>query len=301
MEKEVKAINVGEEIMKRGKVKRGIVVVGIVIAISCAISVWLSYHCLTVSNFSVYNAQIKEPFRIVCISDLHEHEFGVSNTKLVSEIQEQSPDLIILVGDMLNEDSPDSHVATELITQLRKVAPVYYSLGNHEYAYMEAKTSNLLAELEVAGAELLDYQIYDIEISGNKIRLGGLYEYGFSTPMQSEEENASAVSYLEAFTDTDCYTIICPHRPESLYCWQWLERWGIDLQLSGHLHGGQVILPFVGGVYSTLEEWFPTYDYGQFRFGNSTMIITRGLSSNLKALPRFNNPPEIVVVDVMPE
>ena len=132
-------------------------------------------------------------------------------------------------------------------------------------------------------------------------RLGGLYEYGFETGMQSEGENERAVSYLEEYVDTDRYLIMCAHRPESFYCWDYADVWGLDLVLSGHLHGGQVIIPGVGGLYSNLEEFFPTYDYGQYKIGNSDMIITRGLSSNLKILPRFNNPPEIAVVDVKPE
>lgn len=286
--------------MKKKKVTKGIVAVMFLTALICSASVWISYHWIMVSNFSVSSSQIVVPFRIVLISDLHDYDFGDSNTELIDKIQEQSPDLIIVDGDMINKDSSDSHVVTELIVQMKEIAPVYYSLGNHEYSYMETGTSDLVGELEEAGAAILDYKIYDINVNGNEIRLGGLYEYGFSTPMQSEEENERAVSYLKEFTDTERYTIICPHRPESLYCWEWLERWGIDLQLSGHLHGGQVIIPFVGGLYSNLEEWFPQYDYGQFQFGDSTMIITRGLSSNLKILPRFNNPPEIVVVDVIP-
>lgn len=76
---------------------------------------------------------------------------------------------------------------------------------------------------------------------------------------------------------------------------------GIDLVLSGHLHGGQVILPGVGGLYNSLEGFFPEYDYGQYKQGNSDLIISRGLGSNPKILPRCNNPPEIVVVDVLPE
>ena len=155
--------------------------------------------------------------------------------------------------------------------------------------------------MEEAGAIVLNYKSLDIEVNGNPIRLGGLYEYGFETSMQSEEENEQAISYLEEYVDTDRYLIMCAHRPESFYPWDYADTWGIDLVLSGHLHGGQVIIPGIGGLYSPLEELFPTYDYGQYKLGNSDMIITRGLGANPKILPRFNNPPEIAVVDVEPE
>lgn len=268
------------------------------VIVFCAADVWVSYHWIVISKFTVESAKIKNPFRIVLVSDLHDHQFGKGNHKLVDRIEKQLPDIIVLDGDMINEDSEDSHVAVELIEQLKEIAPVYYSLGNHEYQYIESGNLALIDELETAGAIVLNYKTCDVEVEGNKIRLGGLYEYGFETSMQAEEENKKAIAYLEEFTDTDRYLIMCAHRPESLYCWDYVDQWGIDLQLSGHLHGGQVIVPFKGGLYSPLELWFPKYDYGQYKLGNAEMIITRGLSSNLKALPRFNNPPEIAVVDV---
>ena len=265
------------------------------------IDIWISYNWLTVSNFTVTSSKISEPFRIILISDLHNHEFGSNNAKLVERIQEQSPDLVIIDGDMINGDSENGNVAVEVVRALSETAPVYYSLGNHEYDYIDAGHEELTEDLEEAGAVVLNYQSLDAEVNGNPIRLGGLYEYGFETSMQSEEENERAVSYLEEYTDTDRYLIMCAHRPESFYPWDYADTWGIDLVLSGHLHGGQVIIPGLGGLYNSLDGFFAEYDYGQYKLGGSDMIITRGLGSNPKILPRFNNPPEIAVVDVMPE
>lgn len=265
------------------------------------IDIWISYNWLTVSSFTVTSSKISEHFRIVLISDLHNHEFGSSNAKLVVRIQEQSPDLVIIDGDMINGDSENDNVAVEVVRALSETAPVYYSLGNHEYDYIDAGHEELTEDLEEAGAVVLNYQSLDAEVNGNPIRLGGLYEYGFESGMQSEEENERAVSYLEEYTDTDRYLIMCAHRPESFYPWDYADTWGIDLVLSGHLHGGQVIIPGLGGLYNSLDGFFAEYDYGQYKLGGSDMIITRGLGSNPKILPRFNNPPEIAVVDVMPE
>ena len=171
-------------------------------------------------------------------------------------------------------------------------------IGFVEYSYMEAGHEDLTEELEAAGAVVLNYQSIDIDVKGNQIRLGGLYEYGFETGMQSEEENERAIPYLEEYADTDRYLIMCAHRPESFYPWDMADQWGIDLVLSGHLHGGQVIIPGVGGLYNSLDGFFPKFDYGQYKLGDSDMVITRGLGSNPKMLPRFNNPPEIAVVEV---
>ena len=282
------------------KVIRAMYVALLALIIVCLISIWISYNWLTVSEFTVTSSKITKPFRMVLISDLHDHQFGSNNETLSEKIREQSPDLIIVDGDMLNGDSENDDVPVELVRSLTGIAPVYYSFGNHEYYYIEAGHDELQEDLEQAGAVVLNYQSIDLEIKGNEVRLGGMYEYGFETSMQTEEENEKALSYLEEYVETDRYLIMCAHRPESFYCWDYADTWGLDLVLSGHLHGGQVIIPGVGGLYSNLEEFFPEYDYGQYKLGDSDMIITRGLSSNLKALPRFNNPPEIAVVDVEP-
>ena len=282
------------------KVLKIVLAVFLILILACLVSIWISYNWLIVTNFTVTSDKITSPFRMVLISDLHDHSFGRGNEKLLEKIQDQSPDLIIIDGDMINGDSENDDVAVELVRSLVEIAPIYYSLGNHEYYYMEDGSDDLQDDLEEAGAVVLNYQSVDIEVNGNAIRLGGLYEYGFDTSMQSEEENQKAVSYLEEYVETDRYLVMCAHRPESFYCWDYADQWGLDLVLSGHLHGGQVIIPGGGGLYSPLEEFFPTYDYGQYKLGDSDMIITRGLGSNPKMLPRFNNPPEIAVVEVEP-
>ena len=283
---------------KMKKTIKRLVIILFILILACLASIWVSYNWLTVTHFTVRSSKISEPFRIVLVSDLHEHQFGRDNEKLAEKIREQSPDLIIIDGDMINGDSENADTAVELVRALKETAPVYYSFGNHEYSYMEAGHEDLTEELEAAGAVVLNYQSIDIDVKGNQIRLGGLYEYGFETGMQSEEENERAIPYLEEYADTDRYLIMCAHRPESFYPWDMADQWGIDLVLSGHLHGGQVIIPGVGGLYNSLDGFFPKFDYGQYKLGDSDMVITRGLGSNPKMLPRFNNPPEIAVVEV---
>lgn len=280
------------------KIIKILVIILFILILACLASIWVSYNWLTVTHFTVRSSKISEPFRIVLVSDLHEHQFGRDNEKLAVKIREQSPDLIIIDGDMINGDSENADTAVELVRALKETAPVYYSFGNHEYSYMEAGHEDLTEELEAAGAVVLNYQSIDIDVKGNPVRLGGLYEYGFETGMQSEEENERAIPYLEEYADTDRYLIMCAHRPESFYPWDMADQWGIDLVLSGHLHGGQVIIPGVGGLYNSLDGFFPKFDYGQYKLGDSDMVITRGLGSNPKMLPRFNNPPEIAVVEV---
>ena len=279
------------------KIIKRLVIILFILILACLASIWVSYNWLTVTHFTVRSSKISEPFRIVLVSDLHEHQFGRDNEKLAVKIREQSPDLIIIDGDMINGDSENADTAVELVRALKEAAPVYYSFGNHEYSYMEAGHEDLTEELEAAGAVVLNYQSIDIDVKGNQIRLGGLYEYGFETGMQSEEENERAIPYLEEYADTDRYLIMCAHRPESFYPWDMADQWGIDLVLSGHAHGGQFRLPFIGGVVAPDQGFFPKYDAGKYTENDTSMIVSKGLGNSIIPI-RFNNDPELVIVEL---
>lgn len=125
------------------KILKVVLVISLILVAICAVDIWISYNVLTVSNFTVTSDKITSPFRIVLISDLHNHQFGSYNEKLIEKIREQSPDIIIVDGDMINADSDNDDVAVELIYFLREIAPVYYSYGNHEYGYIEAGHDSL--------------------------------------------------------------------------------------------------------------------------------------------------------------
>ncbi len=269
----------------------------------CMVSVWASYNILTVSRFVLPSDKINSSFRIVMIADLHDHTFGRQNTSLVKKIAREQPDVICMVGDMINSSSYSDEIAVGLVEQLKEYAPVYYSMGNHELKYIsEGHDRNVLFDhIQKAGAVVIDRTFEDIEVNGNLIRIGGMYEYGFKTSMQSDQANEAALKFLDEYLDTDRYMIMCAHVPGAFASWDYAGKYGIDLVLSGHLHGGQVIVPGVGGLYSQLEGFWPRIDYGQYDLSGADMIVTRGLSSNHKKLPRFNNLPEICVIDLIPE
>lgn len=124
-----------------------LLVIMLIIVFSCMISMWISYNWLTVSKFIVTSSKITSPFRIVLISDLHDHRFDSCNAKLSEIIKKQTPDIIIIDGDMINGDSENAETAVALIHRLIDIAPVYYSYGNHEYYYIEAGHDDLREEL----------------------------------------------------------------------------------------------------------------------------------------------------------
>lgn len=263
-------------------------------------SLWASKYFLTVRRFEVNLGIGGDPIRAVVISDLHDHEFGENNEKLVEKIKEQEPDLILMDGDMLNEDSEDAGVPLELIGSLSGTAPIYYSLGNHEEAYIENGHSELIGQLEAAGAVVLDKNFVDLEINGVEIRLGGIYDYAFGLDGNNDALSAPSdtLAFLQDYQNTDRVKIMLAHRPDSFIFGDASKVWDVDLVISGHNHGGQVVVPFLGGLYGGDQGWFPEYIHGLYEKDNLQMFVTSGLGSSGEKLPRFNNLPEMAVLTI---
>lgn len=273
----------------------------IIFVILIAVEIIMSYKCLTVTDYKIRSSKIEETTKIVLISDLHNHQFGKANKQLVNKIKKQDPDLILLDGDILNEDGKNANIAVDLVRSLAKMAPVYYAWGNHETDYMKHKTSDLRQELKEAGARVVDKEYEDLKIRDNKIRIGGLYEYAFAVDgegnMSKKDMSSKVRDFLTDFEDSDAFKIMLSHRPDSFIFGHAADTWKIDLVVSGHAHGGQVRILGKGGLYGADQGWFPKYVDGIHHFKTvKNMIITRGIGSDTEKLPRFHNIPEIVVI-----
>ncbi|MCR5736910.1 MAG: metallophosphoesterase [Eubacterium sp.] len=244
---------------------------------------------------------VKAPIRILQLSDLHCSEFDEKNTRLIEFVKEQSPDIILMTGDMINRDEDDISVATNLISSLTEIAPVYYGHGNHEYQWMERTGKDLRQEITDAGAVLLDNNYVDIEIKGNKLRIGGYMGY-YRIPWmfeRTEEEKKEEYSFFDDFENTDRYKILINHIPTQWVDWDYTQH-PVDLVFSGHYHGGQWVLPGIGAVYAPYIGFNPPNVKGVFHGKYATCILSTGLGSEHWYLPRINNPPEVVVVDLVP-
>ncbi len=231
---------------------------------------------------------IESNISYVILSDLHDSSFGKDNERLIEKVSECEPDVIFTVGDMVSNYCEDYSYLSPLYKNLAEIAPVYCSLGNHELSHPESdEIKNILKDHAV----LLDNEYIDININGNEIRLGGLMGYH---PSDEKLNN-----YIRGFADTDRFTLLLSHCPE-YYIWG-VDEVKIDLMVSGHTHGGQVILPFKGGLFAPEQGYFPHFDFGVFCEENATLVITRGLGTSKQAVPRFNNPPEILCLTLTPE
>ena len=249
--------------------------------------------------------------KIIFLSDLHNHEYGLHNKKLIDKIKKENPELILIGGDILvGKEDISYESAAEFVEAICKIAPVYYALGNHELDYIgtaegkkmqkHPENSELVKDLTDAGAYVLEEGYRDVEIGGCKVRIGGMYEYAFALDGDNSAENLTGDvrDFLEEFQNTDRYKIMLCHRPDSFVFGDASDYWKIDLVISGHDHGGQVVIPFKGGLYGGDQGWFPPYVHGLYRTGRIRLFVTSGLSSEKQMLPRWNNRPEIAVLNV---
>ena len=245
-----------------------------------------------VREYVIESDKITSPVTIVMLSDLH----GCEHPTLIDQIKAIAPDLILLCGDMINQDhktGEDILVTAGVVKELSALAPVYYSLGNHELERIGLHDHDAVKRILAEGAILLDKSFVDLDIRGNLIRIGGLY-----TPNSAETEkpSTSAVEgFLAKFCSTDSFRILLEHRPAAAEAILTSE-YAPELTLSGHLHGGHVILPFLGPVYGANSGFFPKYALGMFEFGTSKLIVSAGLSTERHIIPRVNNPTEITKI-----
>lgn len=266
------------------------------------ISLVLSAHALTISQYSLAYPNLTAPIRIVQLTDLHNSEFGENNKKLIEKVAAREPDLILITGDLLNQNEERTDIAETLISGLAGIAPVFVSFGNHERGYESRYGADIRAVYEAAGAAVLEYDWMDLELKGQTIRLGGIYGYCLPAKYASTgEARPRETEFLAAFQDTVDLTVLMCHMP---VCWiinGSLDEWDVDLVLSGHSHGGQARFPLIGGLWAPDQGWFPGRMSGLYQSsdGTKTMVLSRGLG-NTEGLPRFNNIPEVLVLDLLP-
>ena len=234
-------------------------------------------------------------FRIAQISDLHNAEFGEDNVKLLQLLSECDPDVIVITGDLVDASRTDIEIALTFAGEAVRIAPTYYVTGNHEAAISQYDV--LRSGLEVAGVIVLEDEAVSLEQNGERVTLIGLSDPNAAIKGDLFGEVPAMVSTkLGGLIGRESgYTILLSHRPE---LFETYVSSGIDLVLSGHTHGGQFRLPFVGGLIAPNQGLFPKYDAGLYTKGNTNMIVSRGLGNSIIPI-RFNNRPEIAVIELV--
>lgn len=223
-------------------------------------------------------------FRIAHIADLHNARFGPGHCRLLAQLRAAKPDLIAITGDMIDARRTDLDCALQLARAAVDIAPCFYVMGNHE-ARIPAYPKFEQGLLE-AGVQVLRNREYSLERNGAWLSILGIDDpaatEGFQETLQTLSSQARG------------FRLLLSHRPERFeaYC-----AAHMDVVLCGHTHGGQVRIPFLGGIIAPHQGFFPDYDSGVYTDGDTSMIISRGLGNSLCPL-RVNDPPELVLAEL---
>ena len=289
--------NAGINRKKIVPIKRNIILSMLLcVNILVAWTVW-GNKALMVSTISISSSHIPAAFsgfRIAQVSDLHNSEFGKNNTELLKLLSESRPDIIAITGDLIDANHTDVGIALGFAQESVRIAPTYYVTGNHEATC--SQYGDLKAGLEEAGVIVLEDEAISLERGGETIALLGLADPDFMVKGDMFGEVPAMVStkLKNLIGDESGYTILLSHRPE---LFETYVDGGIDLVFSGHVHGGQFRLPFIGGLVAPNQGLFPKYDAGLYTDGGTSMVVSRGIGNSIIPF-RFNNRPEIVLVEL---
>ena len=274
--------------------KKTVLIVSVLVILCLGIWTLWGNIALEVNEYEIVSDRIPQGFdgfRIAQVSDLHNKDFGEGYGQLLTLLSQINPDIIVVTGDLIDSRQTDLDIALEFAWQAGKIARVYYVSGNHEARVPEYE--DLKTGLVKAGVVILENQKIQITREGESITLMGIEDPSFQEDyLFGDSESVARQAIEDLQNESDGYTILLSHRPElfDLYV-----ETKMDLVFSGHAHGGQFRLPFIGGLVAPNQGFFPKYDVGQFTEENTTMIVSRGVGNSIIPI-RFNNRPEIVLV-----
>ncbi len=254
---------------------------------------------LSEERMVIESQKIGKDQRILFLSDLHNHQFGEDNYRLLDAVDRINPDLILVGGDMLvSKGTAETAVPLNLMEKLAARYPVIYGNGNHENRMCwersvygrqyEAYTSSL----KKLGVTVLEDRSQRF---GDDITVTGIdLEYRFYRKFGGEILTQEDIQKRVGKADRERFQILLCHSP--LY-FRGCADWGADLTLSGHVHGGTIRLPILGGVMTPQFQFFNPYCAGFFEAEEKHMIVSRGLGTHSINI-RLNNKPQLVVVEL---
>lgn len=251
------------------------------------------YNIKTSKNFDVNG------YKIAQISDLHNTNSVRLKKKIIESIKNNKPDIIVITGDLIDSRRTNITGAKEFLESITAIAKTYYVLGNHESR--KENIQELIETFESTGVIVLRNETVRLK---DNIELIGLEDINFSIPEKEQESLSNAQNILEQtlkqnleniVPQSNTYKILITHRPEYISTY---SECNVDLALTGHAHGGQIRLPFIGGMFAPGQGIFPKYTSGIHTKNETKLIISRGIG-NSKFPFRFNNRPEIVFVNIL--
>lgn len=281
--------------------KRKFLWLAAVAAVLSGLFIWIirGNTALELNSYAISSSALPgsfDGFRIAQISDLHNTRIGTDNETLLALLRNAEPDLIAITGDLIDSRRTNVDVAVQFLQEAVKIAPCYYVTGNHEARVTEY--SQLKAGLEAAGVVILADDRAEITLGNESITLIGVNDPSFRTDhLYGSHASVMNAKLSLLRSEGDGFTLLLSHRPELFDTYVQNQ---IDLVLCGHTHGGQVRLPFAGGLVAPHQGLFPEYDAGLYTSETTSMLISRGIGNSLFPF-RINNPPEVVLITLQSE
>lgn len=278
--------------------KKKLITIIALLVVLVALVIWVIWGntALELNTYTIISSKLPEGFdgyRIAHVSDLHNAQIGKENEKLLAMLRESEPDIIAITGDLIDSRNTDVDVALRFAQEAVKIAPCYYVAGNHEARVNEY--NDLKSGLLSTGVIVLEDNSVEICIAGEYVTLVGVNDPSFETDyLLGDSETVMQSTLSELLANNDGFTILLSHRPELFDTYVDCE---IDLVLSGHAHGGQFRIPFVGGVVAPNQGFFPEFDTGIYTEENTNMIVSRGIGNSIIPF-RVNNRPEVILIEL---
>ncbi|MBR3969634.1 MAG: metallophosphoesterase [Ruminococcus sp.] len=274
---------------KKDNLKKRLVIYAAAAVVLFVFCSWQN-NTLTVTEHIYKNEKISDElddFTIVHISDLHNKNFGKEQKRIAEKITELAPDIIVITGDIVDSRRTNIPKALEFAEKAAEIADTYYVTGNHEHRLDDEDFEKLMNGLEQTGVKCLTDESVDIEKNGGSFVLSGF-----------DDESLVNIEYNCPKLAADKLNVVLAHEPQLIE--DYSNHGNIDLVLTGHAHGGQFRLLFIGAVYAPDQGINPEYTEGMHKMGDTSMIVSRGIGNS--ALPvRLFNFPEIIKITLKSE
>ena len=269
------------------------IVIILIVLLLVGIYLYFENNTLEVSKYDINSSKISKEFngyKIAQISDFHNTKSSKLKKSIIESLKEEKPNIIVITGDLIDSYRTNIDISINFIKEINEIAPIYYVTGNHESRIKDYKV--LMEKLEENKVIILDDEVKEITVNDSIINLIGIKDPTLEHQSYLKEKEIVDGVLKKIDYNNNNFSILLSHRPELLDIY---NKYNYDLVFSGHAHGGQIRLPYIGGLVAPNQWLFPKYDAGIYEIDNTKMIVSRGIGNSI--LPfRINNNPELIYV-----
>ncbi|MVX64607.1 metallophosphoesterase [Clostridium chromiireducens] len=263
-------------------------------------AVYLDNKLLKVTKYNIRSEKIPKEFnefKIIHLSDFHNYVFNKENTMVIKKISIENPDIIVMTGDMVNKYDTKFNQFLELVRKLSQRYKIYYIIGNHEKKLKKDDLDLIINELNLSNVNVINNNSKVIISRRNKV----INIYGLDIPLEFykvRNRPTNITTVVDAVLNRcnmDEYNILLTHNP---LFFETYSKHNVDLILAGHVHGGMIRIPFIGGVLSPERKFFPKYSGGLYEISKKKLIVSKGIGHSKPGV-RVCNMPEIVSITLL--